>query len=225
MQRLMKNLYWRWNQSSDGSLFKQQCDCPLGVFLLYNFLECSTECYYCPLGVLPLQYNRFSCIARQFHRRFEEPFWYLQWGGDPSLDVLIKLMLRTISQVYEAQIGDLCKNDISTRQFIRRQVFIETFQNKVTGDLQVVNTDWEARSPRGFSWFLGNSRAHSSVLRPVHAGVCHWLQPDWGGVSAIKISNLLIFSPDFETKEAEHEHKEYVEIVNGSSVMIYSRYP
>ena len=33
------------------------------------------------------------------------------------------------------------------------------------------------------------------------------------------------FSPDFETKEAEHEHKEYVEIVNGSSVMIYSRYP
>ena len=78
MQRLMKNLYWRWNQSSDGSLFKQQCDCPLGVFLLYNFLECSTECYYCPLGVLPLQYNRFSGIAGQFHRRFEEPFWYLQ---------------------------------------------------------------------------------------------------------------------------------------------------
>ena len=25
MQRLMKNLYWRWNQSSVGSLFKQQC--------------------------------------------------------------------------------------------------------------------------------------------------------------------------------------------------------
>ena len=177
----------------------------------------------CPLGVLPLQYNRFSGIAGQFHRRLEEPFWYLQWGGDPSPNISIKLMWRIFSQVYEAQIGDLCKNDISTRQFIRRQVFIETFQNKVTGDLQVVNTDWEARSPRGFSWFLGNSRAHSSVLRPVHAGVCHRLQPDGGGVSAIKISNLLIFSPDFETKEAEHEHKEYVEIVNGSSVMIYRR--
>ena len=50
-------------------------------------------------------------------------------------------MWRIFSQVYEARIGDLCKNDISTRQFIRRQVFIETFQNKVTGDLQVVNTD------------------------------------------------------------------------------------
>ena len=36
MQRLMKNLYWRWNQSSVGSLFKQQCWTVLWVYAFFK---------------------------------------------------------------------------------------------------------------------------------------------------------------------------------------------